>query len=278
MTIRALLRAAQAELERAGVPDAAWDASALLAHLTGRNRMSLYTSGEEELSPVTEQAYRALLERRAAREPLQYICAEQYFRGLRFEVGPGVLIPRYDTEALCEAALECVQPQMTQALDLCCGSGILAVVLALECPALQVWASDLSPEALAYAERNAAAHHAPVRFFESDLFRTLPETAFDLIVSNPPYIPSGALEGLQPEVLREPVIALDGGKDGMDFYRRILEALPSRLNRGGALCLESGEEQAAPLAALLRPYFDSVDVFCDCSGRLRGVRGRNYHD
>lgn len=278
MTVRELLRSAQAVLEKNGIPDAAWDASALLAHLLGRDRMGLYAAGEEVLPPEREAEFRALLDRRAAREPLQYICGEQYFMGLRFEVGPGVLIPRYDTEALCEAALECVTPGTQRALDLCCGSGALAVVLAVEKPSLEVWASDLSPRALAYAGRNAAAHHAPVRFFESDLFDSLPETRFGLIVSNPPYIPSGVLESLQPEVLREPPEALDGGDDGMDFYRRILEALPSRLCRGGALCLESGEEQTEPLKTMLRSRFEKVDVFQDCSGRPRGVRGRDYHD
>ena len=237
MTAREAVRGAAARLSGAGVPDPRLDAEYLLAELLGLTRLRLIADGDRELTATEIQAYEAWLARRERREPLQYILGTQPFMGCMLAVSPAALIPRADTECLCEAALEALRPGM-RALDLCTGTGALAIALKTHCPGAEVCASDLSAEALALAKRNAAALDAEIRFYQGDLFAPLAGQRFDLIVSNPPYIPRGELPGLQAEVLYEPAMALDGGEDGLDFYRRIAAEAPARLTPGGRLMLE----------------------------------------
>ncbi len=214
-----------------------------------------------------------MLARRAAGEPLQYILGEQDFFGLRFRVDGRVLIPRPETEILCEKALDFLRtrPGM-KALDLCAGSGALAVTLALRCPDAEVWACDISPDALEVAGENARRFGAAVRFAQGDLFAPLSGERFDLIVSNPPYVARSDLDKLQPEVRREPVLALDGGPDGLDFYRRIAREAPPHLHEGGRILLEVGAGQAEAVASMLAARnFLPDEILRDLSGIPRVV-------
>ncbi len=252
MSYRALIRSAAALLRESGVEDAEVDASLLLSHLTGRPALSLRLDTDGEPDAATQAAFDALLRRRVSREPLQYLLHTQPFYGRSFYVDERVLIPRPETELLCERAVALLRARPAQtALDLCCGSGCLAVTMALEVPGTQVIACDLSADALQVAQQNARQLGANVTFCQGDLWDAVPETRFDVIVSNPPYIASGELPGLQQEVRREPAMALDGGTDGLCFYRRIAEKAARFLRPGGTLLLEIGQGQAEDVARLL---------------------------
>ena len=203
----------------AAVPDPKIDAAALLCHVTGLPRIELLLRAAEPLQAEQETAYRTLLERRAQREPLQYMLGAQCFFGLDFHVDKRVLIPRSETETLCELALQRISPMGSpQVLDVCTGSGAIAVVLKHERPNAEVFATDLSRDALTIAAENANRNAVSVHFAQGDLFAPVSGKRFDCIVSNPPYICSDDCLALQPEVLQEPLMALDGGADGLDFY------------------------------------------------------------
>ncbi|WP_417109291.1 peptide chain release factor N(5)-glutamine methyltransferase, partial [Hominenteromicrobium sp.] len=217
----------------------------------------------------------ALLARREAGEPLQYVLGEASFLGRAFRVDPRVLIPRADTETLAEAMCACLTPGL-RVLDMGAGSGALAISAALACPQARVTGADISEDALAVARENGERLGARVEWVRSDLFSALEGRCFDMIVSNPPYIPTGELEGLQREVRREPVLALDGGEDGLACYRAIVRGLPGRLCPGGSLLLEVGDGQAARVRALLEKLFDSTAVLADLSGLDRVVTGDGY--
>ena len=252
MTPRELLRLMAAELRGAGVPDAEVDASLLLAHITGQNPMNLRLDSWSQVSLADEEAFRALCEKRKTRTPLQYLTGVQSFLGRDFYVDERVLIPRPETELLAERAIAALRmrPSPT-ALDMCCGSGCLAVSMALGMPKADVHAADLSEGALAVTKLNAERLHAKVTLHQGDLFGSIPEgLRFDVIVSNPPYIPAADCLELQEEVRREPMMALDGGTDGYDFYRRIAQNAPRFLHAGGTLLMEVGFDQAERVMAL----------------------------
>lgn len=252
MTIRQALQNAALTLEEAGVPDARTDAEWLLAHATGHSRMELRLEASTELTREQERHFSSLLLSRAQRLPLQYLLGTQDFYGLPIAADKRALIPRPETEELCQWALSLLQTMPApRALDLCTGSGAIAVVLKHHCPRAQVCASDLSASALSLARENAHATGADVRFFEGDLWAPLAGERFDLIVSNPPYIPSDECGRLQAEVLCEPRMALDGGPDGLDFYRRIAQGAASHLNPGGWILLEVGQGEAEDVARML---------------------------
>lgn len=254
MTPRELLRRLTAELSAAGVPDPEVDASLLLSHVTGQPPLNLRLDGWSQVSPADESAVLALCRRRTTRTPLQYILGVQPFLGRDFRVDERVLIPRPETELLAERAIDALRAcDAPVALDLCCGSGCLAVSMALEVPRAQVHAADLSGGALAVTRMNAEGLGAQVTLHQGDLFAALPEgLRFDVIVSNPPYIPAADCLELQEEVRREPMMALDGGADGYDFYRRIAQEAPRWLRPGGILLLEVGFDQAEGVIALCR--------------------------
>ena len=253
MTVAQALRSATQRLTDAGVPDAAYDASQLLAHLLGENALAMRLSGERTLPPQTLSVYDALVERRRAREPMQYILGETQFMGLAFHVEPGVLIPRQDTEILCEAAL-CRLREGARVLDIGTGSGALAVSLKALCPGCDVTAVDVSDAALAIARENARRNGVQVRFLKSDCFGALSGERFDMIVSNPPYISREEMQQLMPEVRQEPELALFGGEDGLDFYRRIAKEAPAHLKAGGWLLFEIGWKQREAVQALLMAH------------------------
>ena len=271
-TIRETLRGAAARLEAAGVPEPMNDAALLLSHVTGEGQLLLRADAGRSLAPETLAAFDALIARREKREPLQYITGEAYFMGLRLKTAPGVLIPRFDTETLCEQAL-CRMTGTERVLDLCTGSGALAVAIAKKYPGASVLAGDISPDACALARENAVRYGVRVTVRQGDLFAPFRGERFDLIVSNPPYIPAGELDSLQAEVRREPALALDGGGDGLDFYRRITAEAPEYLRAGGWLLLEIGSDQAGAVAALMAGYRE-INVYGDLNGLDRAVTGR----
>ena len=254
MTPRELLKLMAAEMRDAGVPDAEIDASLLLSHITGQNPMNLRLDSWSQVSLADEEKLRALCEKRKTRTPLQYLTSVQSFLGRDFYVDERVLIPRPETELLAERAIASLRMRPSPAaLDLCCGSGCLAVSMALGVPNADVHAADLSEGALAVTKHNAERLHAKVMLHQGDLFGAIPEgLRFDVIVSNPPYIPAADCLELQEEVRREPMMALDGGVDGYDFYRRIAVDAPHFLKEGGTLLMEVGYNQAEGVMTLCR--------------------------
>ena len=239
----------------AGIAAARLEAQVLLAHVLGCSRVQLYTGFDKPLGEAELASYRALIKRRLAGESVSYLVGETEFWGLPFHVDASVLVPRPDTETVIDVA-RVARPCRAlpcRILDLCTGSGVIAVSLAKEFPAAQVVATELSPAAAAIARRNAArngvADRVDVR--EGDLFAPVAGERFDLIAANPPYIASAVVPTLSIEVRREPVIALDGGHDGLRFYDRICAAARDHLTGDGILIVEHGYDQAEAVRARL---------------------------
>ena len=270
MTIREALRLAAARLEQAGVPDADVDAAYLLASVLKEDTLAMRINGHRELAAPHRAAFDALCDRRAAREPLQYILGETEFMGLTFHVEPRVLIPRADTEILVEKALEWMKPG-ARVLDIGTGSGAIAVSLAKLGRQAQVTAVDVSDRALEIARQNAERNGAAVEFVKSDCFSALKGRKYDMIVSNPPYISEDEMRGLMPEVTREPELALFGGADGLDFYRRISREAPEYLNEGGCLLFEIGWLQKDAVSALVKAHIGEPFALRDYGQNWRVV-------
>ncbi len=268
------------DLARRGVDSPRLDAELIAAHALGIDRLRLYMDLDRPLDDEERAAIRVLLRRRRAREPMAYILGYRDFYGRRFEVTPDVLIPRPETEELVEHALRRLPERASvSALDVGTGSGAIALTLAAERPGLRVTATDRSPAALRVARRNASrlGVQERVRWFVGDLFSPLPEDeAYDLVVSNPPYVAEPLLPTLQPEVARwEPREALIAGPDGMDVLRRLVAEAPARIRPGGWLLLEMGAEQGEAVATMLHAAgFREVSVHRDLAGRDRIARGR----
>lgn len=227
---------------------------------------------DEPLEPALNSKLDAWLARREAGEPLAYITGVAAFYGLELRVNPHVLIPRQDTEVLCEAAIAHVRPG-ARVLDLCTGSGALAIAIKIRCPQALVTATDISPDALAVARANAKRLGADVDFCCGDLFGAVSGERFDVILSNPPYINDLDMRSLQREVTHEPQLALRGGEDGLDFYRRIAASLPAALTPTGVALLEVGYDQAQAVSGLLRQALPDgiVAITKDLSGIDRVV-------
>jgi len=252
------------------------DAALLLSEILHKSRSDLITRGNESISEQDREKFFCLISRRRNGECVAYILGRKEFRGLDFVVNPHVLIPRPDTETLVEAALECSDQKhgILSLLDLCTGSGAVAVSLKNERPFLRVSASDISPEALETARRNAARllHGSDeVRFIRSDLFENI-SGRFDIITANPPYIPTGELSGLAPEVRGEPMLALDGGVDGLELTGLIISQAPEHILPGGAILLEAAPEQMPAIRSLLETNgFGGIRIRRDLAGRDRVI-------
>ena len=279
-THAAALAEGAAVLAAAGIASAELDARVLLERAAGIDRAGLLTRGAEPLSPAAGERFRALLERRARREPLAYVTGEREFWSLRLAVDPRVLVPRPETETLVEAALARLAPGARVA-DVGTGSGAVAIALAVELPAASLWAVDRSRDALAVARANAAAHALADRitFLEGDLLAPLAPLAgtLDAVVSNPPYIPAAEIARLEPEVRdHEPRLALDGGAAGLDAIARLAAGAPSLLAPGGWLLLEVGAGQAAAATVLLAGTgaFEAAQTVPDLAGIGRVVAAR----
>lgn len=271
MTIREALKAARSRLEAADVPESGYDAGAMLAHLLGEDRLRMLLDDAREVEPQKLAQYETMILRRAQREPMQYILGEAEFMGLSFHVEPGVLIPRFDTETVCEKAVEILGESTGRVLDIGTGPGTLAVSIAKRCAHAAVTAVDISDTALAVARDNARRLGAPVRFLKSDCFSVCRAERFDLIVSNPPYISDEEMKELMPEVQKEPELALYGGADGLDFYRRIAQEAPMHLAKGGCLLFEIGWKQKGAVSQLLREHIGKPYALRDLGGNWRAV-------
>ncbi len=274
MTYREAIETGTRILQKENIADAKIDAWYLLQMACKIDRNFYYLHEEDELTAEQQSEYESTVHKRAEHVPLQYIIGEQEFMGLKFKVNSNVLIPRQDTETLVEEALRVVEPGM-RVLDLCTGSGCIIISLAKNVADISCTGSDISKQALLVAKENAKANEVEVEWERSDLFENISGT-FDLIVSNPPYIPTGEIPGLMPEVRDfEPVDALDGKEDGLYFYRIITEKSPEYLTSDGYLYFEIGYDQGEAVSAMMRQCgYTQVEVLKDLAGNDRVVKGR----
>ena len=277
-TIRSLLAWITQDFQALGIGTPRLDAELLIAHVLGFDRVRLYMDFDRPLTPNELAAVRSLVVRRRTREPVAYILGSREFYRRTFEVNAAVLIPRPDTETLIERALELLPgDREVHVLDLCTGSGAIAVTLAAERPLLRMHATDISSAALAVAGRNAATHGVAQRiaFFEGDLFLALDRpTKYDLVVANPPYIAATDFAALAPEItLHEPEIALVSGSDGLNVLRRMCAGVDAWLAPGATLLFEVGHDQAATVASWFstRPALQDVRTHRDLGGVQRVV-------
>lgn len=275
--IQSLLKWGQERLTVAQKPNARQEAFLLLQQASGLSKIKLMTETQMELDTKAAEQYAAFLNERCAGRPLQYILGEWEFMGLPFFVGEGVLIPRADTEILVESVLEKgKQYDFQTGLDIGTGSGCIPISLE-KYGGFAMTAVDISPQALAYARKNNSHNQTKVNFLESDLCAAIPkETKFDFVVSNPPYIETAEIEDLMEEVRAyEPHTALDGGADGLDFYRRILVQAQDLLKKEGWIFFEIGCTQRMDLLQLLEQAgFDCLESRQDLTGLDRVVMGR----
>ena len=280
-SIRRVLAWATDDFKRRGNKSARLDAELLLGEALGLDRIKLIVEAERPLADDELSRYRDLIKRRRASEPIAYILGRREFFALPMRVDRRVLIPRPDTEILVETALHGTRDQHLygRMLDLCTGSGCVAIAFAKERPTWRVTAVDLSPDAAAVARENVqragVVHNVAV--LEGDLFATLPEGAqFELITANPPYIPSDEIAGLDADVRDfEPRLALDGGADGLDITRRLVGTAARYLSPGGLLALEGGFDQAPAVEELLQGAgFSQIVRSKDLAGVERVVSGR----
>ena len=261
-------------LQEAGIADAKIDAWLLLEMVAKIDRSFYFMHMNDDVEPEVLTEYECVLEKRSEHIPLQYITGEQEFMGMTFKVNSNVLIPRQDTETLVEEALKVIEPQM-EVLDLCTGSGCILLSILNNAPTVRGTGSDVSKQALLVAKENAKLHDLDAEWVRSNLFDNV-SGPFDVIVSNPPYIAQAELLTLMPEVGQfEPVQALDGGVDGLDFYRRITEEAPQYLKNNGYLFFEIGYDQGRAVHQLmLDAGFSDVAVVKDLAGNDRVVKGQ----
>jgi release factor glutamine methyltransferase len=249
----------------------------LFSEILNCDRAHLYLNQDVALDKEQSLFISATLERRFSGEPLQYILGKTEFMGLEFKVTPDVFIPRPETEILVETALKLVSSvkcQVSNILDLGTGSGCIAVSLARFLPRAKVDAIDISEKALAMAKYNAWLNNAEINFIQGDLFNP---TDYDLIITNPPYIPSAEIDNLQPEIQYEPRIALDGGRDGLDFYRRITACAPGYLKEDGFLIMEMGFGQRPQIENIFQKSgnFEIIEVVNDYNNIERVIVAKN---
>lgn len=282
-TIREALAGASSFLREVGAKDPLFEAELMIRHCLEWDRTRFLTSMSEPIPAEAVEQLAELCRRRAGNEPLQYLFGSQEFYGRPFAVGPGVLIPRPETEILVEQVLRRADQLWDSGselyvADIGTGSGAICITLACERPHWNVSTVDISPEASRIAQENARHLGANVRFLQGDLVEPLvrEEAKLDILVSNPPYIPSRDVDELDAEVREfEPRLALDGGTDGLDFYRRLCEALPVLLKDKAIVAFEVGIYQAKDVADLLRAsgVIHETEIICDLAGIERVVMG-----
>ncbi|MBI4062086.1 MAG: peptide chain release factor N(5)-glutamine methyltransferase [Elusimicrobia bacterium] len=281
MTVSEWLAKGESYLARRRVPEPRANAEFLMAETLSVGRLTAVAQGGRELTARESHRYWSWIKERGTRRPLAYLLGHQPFLGLRIEVTKDSLVPRPETEELvieCERLLKSARIAAPKILEIGTGTGCIAIALAQLLPSATVFATDLSQSALDLAQKNALAHHVSgrVRFVREDVFsgQRRPGGWADLLVSNPPYIPTGELDRLEPEVQAEPRLALDGGKDGLDAVRAIVSAAPKLLNAGGILALEIGSEQGpAALKLFQAASFEGVQIKRDAQGCERFAFG-----
>ena len=260
-------------LETHGIPDAAFDVRCMMEQVTGKRLEILLSHGIES---EDENSIRNMLQRRACGEPLQYILGEWEFYGMRMYVGKGVLIPRPDTETLVDAVLErCRDKVSLRMLDICTGSGCIALALKAHLPGAEVHGMDVSADALAYARKNAVCHRLEVVWHQADALQPYPDMGqFDVIVSNPPYLTDAEMQTLQTEIQHEPGIALAGGRDGLHFYRELTRYWKGAVCPDGLLAYEIGETQADAVQSVMQDAgFRNIRILQDEANHDRVVLG-----
>ena len=287
-TLNGLLKNGQKILEQSGIREAGLDAWLLLEYITGKSRAYYFAHGDEGVTEETACRYQELIRKRAEHIPLQHLTHQAFFMGYEFYVNEDVLVPRQDTETLMEAALELLKGNKApRILDMCTGSGCIITSLMLEVPEASGTGVDLSEKALEVAIRNARELGTADRtkFVKSDLFsaeyfskkdNAEKVTGYDMLISNPPYIPSGEIEGLMEEVrLHDPRMALDGMEDGLYFYREITRQAMDHIRPGGWLVYEIGCEQGKDVKELLeKEGFIKTEIRQDLCGLDRVVLGQ----
>lgn len=275
MTAEQVLRTAAEKLRAAQIENASFDASCLVENITGLSRTKIMLCDDDIADEQAELVERAVL-RRISGEPLQYILGEWDFFGRTFEVGEGVLVPRPETELLVELALEKLRNvRYPVVFDLCAGSGCVGLTIAAERPDAHVWIFEKYDEAFYYLKRNieklgltnVQAVQYDITLGYDDKISETP----DLIVSNPPYLRTDELGGLSTEVMHEPVTALDGGKDGIDFYRIIASRWLPNVNKHGGIIFECDPSQTLEIADMLMPYAMRVKIVTDIFGLQRAI-------
>ncbi len=278
-TVLAQLRKAELILTNTGIENPDGEAREIIAASVGCTPSALRAHYDDEMNHIQLKKGMTMLDLRLKGEPLQYILGAWSFMGRDYRVGHGVLIPRDDTEVVVTAALELMKhTDNPRIVDLCSGSGIIAITLEQELKNASVTAIEKSPEAYLYLRLNCQELCSAVNAFEADLFDCadrIEDGSFDLIISNPPYIPSREIATLQKEVQCEPRMALDGGEDGCDFYRAIIRLWTAKLKAGGCVAFELGEEQFQPVSALLMESgYTDIKGYPDLQGTTRAVTAR----
>lgn len=282
MTIFEAYNSTKKRLQAAGIEDYVFEAKQIIKHITGLNNTQILTLYNNKLSEFQENNLTALLRQREIRYPLQYIFGEWDFYGRSFYVGPGVLVPRADTETLIEHCLEFLKDKAeAQILDLCAGSGAIGITLAKEKENSKVLMVEKYPEAIAYALKNIVRNEVRnAEIAEGDIFTSSEAEAgrYDLVVSNPPYIPEDEMKTVSPETGFEPATALLGGEDGLDFYRAIIKNYAASLKVGGMLAFEVGINEYESVTRLLQSAgFGEIKVKKDLNGICRVVSGININ-
>lgn len=273
MTFREAIEMGEKVLKAVEIEDAKNDAWLLLAMVCKISRTYYYVHMDEELTIEQANEYENVLKKRAEHIPLQYITGEQEFMGLPFKVSPAVLIPRQDTETLVEEALKLMKPGM-KVLDMCTGSGCILISILKNITGVEGLGVDISRQALIVAKENAKLNGVVASFERSDLFEMVTDT-YDVIVSNPPYIPTEVINGLMPEVAQfEPYQALDGKEDGLHFYHKIVKECKNYLKENGKVLFEIGHDQGSAVSEMLTyAGFSWVRVVKDLTGNDRVVIG-----
>lgn len=277
MTLKEAYDFGQEQLKKVQIEEASLDAWYLLEYVTGIDRSEYFLCMTEELSTEQEEKYRMVLAERTKHIPLQHITGVQEFMGLEFGVNEHVLVPRQDTEVLVESVLDVLRPGM-EVLDMCTGSGCILISLLKLSKEIKGMGVDVSAEALAMAKKNAEKLDVEADFTQSDLFASV-VGSYDVIVSNPPYIPTEVIDKLQEEVkFHDPLLALDGKEDGLYFYRRIIKESPDYLKENGKLYFEIGHDQGEAVKGLIEAAgFTQVTVKKDLAGLDRVVFGVYNH-
>lgn len=278
LIVKDLVKMGETQLAKAGCPEPKLDAELLYCYMKNIDRTEFIMEWSDMMEDRICEQYFDLIALRATRRPLQHITGTQDFMGLTFGVREDVLIPRHDTETVVEKAEEIIRKaKVKTVLDLCCGSGVIGISLAKRIPGLKVTASDSSAAAKALTQSNAKRNSVKIDVELGNLFIPLGRKKFDLIVSNPPYIPREVIGTLDDEVRRfEPQEALDGGPSGLDFYQKIITDAPAHLKKAGWLVFEIGHDQGKDLIKLLEENgsFEEIEVFKDLAKQDRIVVAR----
>ena len=267
MNIKKALQMANIKLNEKNISEPIIKSRILLSDILKVRKEDLIIKEQTELTECEEKIFFASIEKLCDNIPLQYITGKQEFMGNTFIVNENVLIPRQDTEVLVE---ETIKNAESSILELCTGSGIIAISIAKMCINTQITATDISEKALEVAKENARKLGVNIRFIQSDLFKNV-HGKYDLIVSNPPYIETETIQKLEMQVQKEPFIALNGGKDGLHFYREIVKDAYKYLNKNGKLCLEIGYNQKNNVIQILKEKYSEIRCIKDLSGNDRVI-------